>query len=270
MDARTIMTNYLNKIQVASPCPASWESMTGDDISRHCDSCNLPVYNLSEMTKQEAEDFLARSIPTGRVCAKFYRRTDGTILTDDCPRGLRILRNTATSISRKVAATIVLLISSFPSNAQSNKEQPQIPQPQKSDTSVPYPFIKPSIPRPYQEHSGEIMGDIDAQPRLKEINWGVYMADLQRRIRRAWFPPKKGEKEIIKVRFKLHKDGSVTDIIFEERSPSEPTNEAALKAIKENSFRPLPVPAEAISIHFTFDSNLFQPNNHNLEYEELK
>jgi hypothetical protein len=60
--------------------------MRGDDRVRHCGECRLNVYNLSEMTRQEAEDFLHEA--TGRVCVRFYRRADGTILTQDCPSGL--------------------------------------------------------------------------------------------------------------------------------------------------------------------------------------
>jgi hypothetical protein len=32
----------LENIRVASPCPANWEKMTGDDRVRYCQECNLP------------------------------------------------------------------------------------------------------------------------------------------------------------------------------------------------------------------------------------
>src|SRR5262249_19517730 len=77
----------LDNIRVASPCPASWDKMTGDDRVRHCQECKLNVYNLSEMTRIEAERLVANR--EGRMCVRFYRRADGTILTRNCPRALQ-------------------------------------------------------------------------------------------------------------------------------------------------------------------------------------
>jgi len=77
----------LKLVRIASPCPADWNKMAGDDRVRHCDQCDLNVYNLSSMTEREIKRLLAES--TGRVCGRFYRRADGTMLTQDCPRGLR-------------------------------------------------------------------------------------------------------------------------------------------------------------------------------------
>src|SRR5215471_14218962 len=74
-------------IRIASPCSADWDKMSGDDRVRHCMECNLNVYNFSAMTQTEVERLLGAS--QGRICARFYRRADGTILTQDCPRGLR-------------------------------------------------------------------------------------------------------------------------------------------------------------------------------------
>jgi hypothetical protein len=65
----------------------SWAQMTGDDRARHCQACKLNVYNLSDMTRREAESLIASR--EGRLCVRFYRRADGTVLTRDCPRGLR-------------------------------------------------------------------------------------------------------------------------------------------------------------------------------------
>lgn len=78
-------TNPLNKLKVASPCSADWNEMAGDERKRFCGQCNLNVYNLSGMTRDEAENLLITS--EGRLCIRFYRRADGTILTEDCPVG---------------------------------------------------------------------------------------------------------------------------------------------------------------------------------------
>lgn len=79
----------LDNVRVASPCEEPWESMTGDERVRHCDRCDLDVFNLSSMTKDDAESFVAGRLGAGRTCIRFFERRDGTILTQDCPVGWR-------------------------------------------------------------------------------------------------------------------------------------------------------------------------------------
>src|SRR6267143_1378930 len=80
----------LDLVKVAAPCSADWDQMIGNDRARFCGQCNLNVYNLSSMTKFEAESFIARN--EGRLCVRFYRRADGSIITENCPVGLRAIR----------------------------------------------------------------------------------------------------------------------------------------------------------------------------------
>ncbi|MCO4770080.1 MAG: hypothetical protein KDA24_08635 [Deltaproteobacteria bacterium] len=78
----------IDRVRIASPCKESWDDMSGDAYSRRCDLCKLQVFNLSALTADEADALLAER--TGkRTCAHVYRRRDGTVLTKDCPRGLR-------------------------------------------------------------------------------------------------------------------------------------------------------------------------------------
>ena len=80
----------LGQVKVASPCPANWDEMSGDDRSRFCSQCRLKVHNLSGLTDQEAEALLRGA--SGRLCVRYYERTDGKVMTRDCPRGLRAVR----------------------------------------------------------------------------------------------------------------------------------------------------------------------------------
>src|SRR5215813_13757731 len=98
----------LDRMAVASPCPMAWNDMVGDDRVRFCNQCNLNVYNISAMTRLEAESFISNA--EGRICAKFYRRADGSILTRDCPVGLRAIRK---KVSRASAAAFSAMISLF-------------------------------------------------------------------------------------------------------------------------------------------------------------
>src|SRR5690242_3455707 len=83
---RTALT-LLDGIQIASPCPARWEGMAGDDRARHCGSCDRTVYDLSGLTAAEAEALIHEH--DGRLCVRLFRRADGRVLTADCPEGLR-------------------------------------------------------------------------------------------------------------------------------------------------------------------------------------
>lgn len=64
--------------------------MTGDDQVRHCSLCRLNVYNISEMSRENAEAFLRQA--TGRTCIRYYERSDGKIMTKDCPKGMAAAR----------------------------------------------------------------------------------------------------------------------------------------------------------------------------------
>jgi hypothetical protein len=76
----------LPQIQIASPCPASWDDMAGDDRSRHCRQCNRQVHNISELTTPEVEELVRNA--RGKLCVRLYRRADGKVMTKDCPKGL--------------------------------------------------------------------------------------------------------------------------------------------------------------------------------------
>jgi hypothetical protein len=105
------MTKYANpleNVRVAAPCPADWGKMVGDERVRFCGQCELNVYNLSGMTRREAEALVAGT--EGRLCVRFYRRADGTILTRNCPVGLRAVRR---KVSRVAGAVLSAALGFF-------------------------------------------------------------------------------------------------------------------------------------------------------------
>ncbi len=118
----------LDRVQVATPCPTSWEQMRGDDHTRFCELCNLNVYNISGMTRPAAEALLAAH--TGqRLCVRLYRRADGTVLTQDCPVGLRGLRRRAARRAGVVLTAILGLFgSALGQEKKSDEKKPAAPQ----------------------------------------------------------------------------------------------------------------------------------------------
>jgi len=98
----------LDLIEIASPCPVSWDKMVGDDRVRFCRECRLNVYNIAEMTREEAQQFVNQR--EGRMCVRFFRREDGTVLTKDCPIGVKALRQ---RFCRLLAAVASILAASL-------------------------------------------------------------------------------------------------------------------------------------------------------------
>ena len=105
----------LSNIRIASPCPADWEKMVGDECVRHCSECNLNVYNLSAMAERQVQELIAGSRGK-RLCARFYRRADGTVLTRDCPWSLRSLKRRASRIAAVIMAALMSIGIAFGKN----------------------------------------------------------------------------------------------------------------------------------------------------------
>ncbi len=103
------MDTNLNHVSVAAPCHARWSEMSGDDRARFCKLCSKHVYNLSAMSRTEAEALIKEK--EGKVCVRFYRRADGKVLTENCPVGLRTLRDQMKWVGAGIAALFALTAS---------------------------------------------------------------------------------------------------------------------------------------------------------------
>jgi hypothetical protein len=110
----------LDTLRVASPCKASWEDMVGDARVRFCGQCAKNVYNLSAMARDEAEALLVAK--AGNVCVRFYQRADGTVMTTDCPVGVRKKRVRRAAVA--VAAGGVMAASTLMLSARQGTPQP--------------------------------------------------------------------------------------------------------------------------------------------------
>jgi hypothetical protein len=140
--------NPLENIKIASPCSADWEEMFGDERKRFCGECRLNVYNLSGMSRDEAENFLMTS--EGRVCVRYYLRADGTVLTDDCPVGWAGVKKQLSTAATAIFSLVITLFSGVLFVSLFSKEDGKGRQ-------LPIPFAKPT-PVP-------IMGAIAVAPK---------------------------------------------------------------------------------------------------------
>lgn len=116
--------DILSGIRIAKPCPASWAAMRGDDRVRFCDQCRLNVYNLTDMSRSQAEKLVAER--EGRLCVRFYRRADGTVLTDNCPVGLRAARRQLRRLISSYAALFAVLVTTVGLAATLNPRAPRL------------------------------------------------------------------------------------------------------------------------------------------------
>ena len=94
----------LEGIRIAAPCTQDWDAMDGNGRVRHCGQCDKQVFNLSGMTRADAEVLVRER--AGTMCVRLYQREDGTVLTSDCPVGVR-RRLTARALM-SVATTALL------------------------------------------------------------------------------------------------------------------------------------------------------------------
>jgi hypothetical protein len=94
----------LERIEIASPCRASWKDMAGDERVRFCATCAKHVYDLSAMTREEAAALVAGS--SRDRCFRLYRRRDGTVLTTDCPVGVARRHTRRAALATTAAAML--------------------------------------------------------------------------------------------------------------------------------------------------------------------
>jgi hypothetical protein len=94
----------LDNIRVASPCSADWSKMPGHERVRHCGDCKKNVYNLSELTREQAESLIVEH--EGKLCVRYYQRADGTILLKDCAVGVKRKRRRRIIVAGAAAALV--------------------------------------------------------------------------------------------------------------------------------------------------------------------
>lgn len=179
-----ILSN-LDDLRIASPCDADWEGMQAltDDAgarARFCGSCEKNVYDLSAMTRDDAMQLIERH--EGRCCVRFYQREDGTVLTEDCPVGVRALLKKAERRALLAAAATVGAVAAFVAlllgamNPISRRIQnfiPDVPDHQvmgemAEEPMPPPPPVRMGAPRmtpPTPDPGHVTMGKMEAPPK---------------------------------------------------------------------------------------------------------
>jgi len=175
----------LARIRVATPCRADWNEMTGDARVRHCAQCKKNVFNLSEMTREQAERLIIEK--NGDLCARYYQRHDGTILLADCSVGLAQKRKT-----RAVAAGALALLAGTPVAAfalHTKAHAPKPPEPEVVVTGVvaidPVPLPPAEPPKPPPEEATEVLGGMPAPDYEEQQREQLARAKAELKAKRA-------------------------------------------------------------------------------------
>lgn len=107
---------------------------------------------------------------------------------------------------------------------------------------------------------------IDAMP---EPDFGPYIAELQRRIKRNWTPPSDDRDKRIVAMFTIARDGRLLSLRIQNSSGVKVADEAALNAIRASApFRQLPpnFRGNDIDVQFIFDYNVYRGKSSGITY----
>lgn len=173
----------LNDIRIASPCTVSWDSMTGTETVRFCGECKLNVYNISSMRTKDAEKLVESA--NGRLCVRLYKRTDGTVLTQDCPVGVRAAMRRVTraaSAALTAALGIVSIFSvraAFASAQDGGKPETCSPQMLQGGIAPPPDRIKMGIVALPRRTGETVMVNVRDESGIKLIGAEVVLTDAK-------------------------------------------------------------------------------------------
>jgi hypothetical protein len=174
----------LDQVSIAAPCPADWESMPGTDQVRHCGQCDKNVYNLSAMTRRQAEALLLET--EGRLCVQLYRRADGTILTENCPAGVRAIGRRISRVAGAAMSAVATLASAtaaqfpmFPLPSELLESRSVISGIVKDATGQGVANAEVVVSQPGSELKPATTTDSDGHFRIKSLRLGSYALRVQ-------------------------------------------------------------------------------------------
>ena len=161
------------ELRIASPCSADWDRMQGDQRVRYCPECKLNVYNFGAMDSAEIESLVRNR--EGRLCARFYASPDGTLLTQNCPVGLRArIRRISRVAGAVFSAAAATMSATFVAAQAADTSLARSVRVEKSDSVVVLQVLDPSgalVPNAQvsvlgQTKQNEFSGETDANGRL--------------------------------------------------------------------------------------------------------
>jgi hypothetical protein len=156
--------------------------MRGNERVRFCDHCSMNVYNLSNMTEKDVEALVMSA--EGRLCVRYYTRTDGTILTGNCPVGLRALKRRVSGFSRAAITSVLSFFAGMAVLAGLETAQNSLDAATEANLDLISP-VPLTISEPQEAHPAPedftIMGDIAVESRAVWANGRLELTPEQTR-----------------------------------------------------------------------------------------
>lgn len=107
----------------------------------------------------------------------------------------------------------------------------------------------------------------------QDVDFGPYMAELQRRVKGNWVPPEQGNPRRSVLRFRISRNGEISNLRVGKTSGNPDTDAAAMNAVcRAAPFRALPAAykQQYIAIQFTFDININGINVDGIKADGIK
>lgn len=148
----------LDNLRIAAPCAKDWNEMQGDEHVRFCGACEKNVYNLSSLTREQAEALLQEK--EGKLCVTYFQRKDGTVLTADCPVGVRKrrVRNAAAGVVAGIGAGMAAAFGVARENAT------ECVYPRVAGGIAPPAYTPGTVETP-PPGTRQLMGDVSTPPK---------------------------------------------------------------------------------------------------------
>jgi hypothetical protein len=164
------MSRVLDEVRIASPCGVSWDDMIGTNRVRYCHHCRLNVYNLSALNRADAETMIQQR--ERRLCIRFYRRADGTMITQDCPVGVQAARWAThrgwVLLTASLASVLAVFVGVSAGTATGRVRSAQRLEPFASVLDLLTPSPRAPAGRPQQAAPECLMGEMKPPERVPE------------------------------------------------------------------------------------------------------
>lgn len=232
--------DLLSSLRVAAPCTVSWDSMEGGDRVRHCSQCDKNVYNLTDMTRSEANEFLV--LTAHSACVNFYKRADGTVIVDNCPVGLRRLRAHYRRVAAAVATVISLAQGFFLTAIAGDGGKTKTDGPAcKTKAVSPMSRTAGKIAAPPADATSVTRGEpLGGAPMPPQDPPSVKSYRDAAKAALVAAMPHKVDLGAAAIALTVDTTGSIKDVRFVNTSPSQSTDQLVLAAAKKVKLQPLP------------------------------
>lgn len=114
------------------------------------------------------------------------------------------------------------------------------------------------------ENKAETETETENEAEASNVNWTLYMRELEKSIKNNWNPPKKLTTKQVIIFFTINKNGSLGESRIQKSSGDALCDETALQAVRITApFKPLleEFDGKSIDIEFTFDYRVLGGNN---------